>query len=74
MNELRADGIRAETDTVGRSVKAQMKYANKISAAYTLVIGDNELESGRAELKNMTDGSSSSVELAGVSSAIKENM
>lgn len=74
VNSLRADGIRAETDTVGRSVKAQMKYANKISAAYTLVIGDNELDSGRAELKNMTDGSSSSVELDSVSSVIKENM
>lgn len=74
VNDLRADGIRAETDTVGRSVKAQMKYANKISAAYTLVIGDNELDSGHAELKNMTDGSSSNVELDGVSSVIKEKM
>lgn len=74
VNDLRADGIRAETDTVGRSVKAQMKYANKISVAYTLVVGDNELDSGRAELKNMTDGSSETVELDHVSSYIKNNM
>ena len=53
---LRDGGVSAECDTVGRSLKAQMKYADKIGARYTIVVGDNELESGRARLKNMETG------------------
>jgi histidyl-tRNA synthetase len=60
---LRRDGKYAECDTVGRSLKAQMKYANKIGAEYTLIIGDSEIDLGRAQLKNMADGSQTEVEL-----------
>ncbi len=60
---LRRDGKYAECDTVGRSLKAQMKYANKIGAEYTLIIGDSEIDAGRAQLKNMSDGSQTEVEL-----------
>ena len=38
-----------------------MKYANKIGAEYTLIIGDSEIEAGRAQLKNMDDGSQTEV-------------
>lgn len=54
--ELREEGICAQFDTVGRGFKAQMKYANKIDAAYVLVLGDAELETGNIKLKNMADG------------------
>ena len=60
---LRREGIFAECDVVGRSLKAQMKYANKLSAEYTLIIGDNELECGKAPLRNMQNGEQSEVEL-----------
>lgn len=60
---LRDSGHYAECDIVGRSLKAQMKYANKIGAAYTLIIGDSEIDAGRAQLKNMDDGSQTEVEL-----------
>ena len=53
---LRQEGVCAEFDVVGRSVKAQMKYANKIGAKFTLVLGDSELESGAVRLKNMATG------------------
>ena len=53
--ELRAKGIFAECDIVGRSLKAQMKYADKTGAAFALVIGDNEIEAGVAQLKNLRD-------------------
>jgi len=43
----------AECDIVGRSVKAQMRYADKIGARYSVVIGDTELQEGKAVLKNM---------------------
>ncbi len=60
---LRKAGKYAECDIVGRSLKAQMKYANKIGADYTLIIGDNEIDTGKAQLKNMNDGSQTEVEL-----------
>ena len=50
---LREEGFFAQCDSMNRSLKAQMKYADKIGARYTLVIGDNELETGVAKLKNM---------------------
>ncbi len=61
---LRKEGKYAECDIMGRSLKAQMKYANKIGAKYTLIIGDSEIEAGRAQLKNMADGTQCEVELA----------
>jgi histidyl-tRNA synthetase len=60
---LRKAGGYAECDVVGRSLKAQMKYANKIGAAYTLIIGDSEIESGKAQLRNMENGEQTEVEL-----------
>ncbi len=60
---LRRDGRYVECDIVGRSLKAQMKYANKIGAKYTLIIGDSEIDAGVAQLKNMSDGSQSEVEI-----------
>ncbi len=59
----RQSGVYAECDIVGRSLKAQMKYANKIGAEYTLIIGDSEIDAGRAPLRNMQDGTQSEVEL-----------
>ena len=64
VERLRREGRYAECDIVGRSLKAQMKYANKIGAKYTLIIGDSEIEAGRAQMRNMADGSQTEVELA----------
>ena len=61
--DLRRKGIRAESDIVGRSLKAQMKYANKTGAHYTLMLGDNELASGRANLRDMTQSTQTEIEL-----------
>lgn len=52
--ELRAKGITAEMDTLARNIKGQFKYADRLNARYTLVIGDNELEKGVVSLKDMT--------------------
>ncbi|MBQ6789555.1 MAG: histidine--tRNA ligase [Clostridia bacterium] len=51
--DLRRHGIIADCDVMGRSLKAQMKYADKIGAKYTLILGDSEIESGKAVIKNM---------------------
>ena len=61
--DLRAQGYSVNIDTVGRSIKAQMKYANKIGSEFTVVIGDNELQSDTAKLKCMADGSETEVSL-----------
>ena len=64
---LRERGIYAECDVVKRSLKAQMKYADKIGAKYVLVVGDNELDEDKATLKNMTNrDDSKDVSLASV--------
>ncbi|MDE6520494.1 MAG: histidine--tRNA ligase [Ruminococcus sp.] len=54
--QLRKDGIVAEFDVMGRGIKAQMKYANKIGALFTIVIGDNELENNIVKVKDMETG------------------
>ncbi len=55
-NKLRNKGIYTESDLIGRSLKAQMKYADKIGALYVMVLGDNELSTNNATLQNMTTG------------------
>ncbi|MDD2955761.1 MAG: histidine--tRNA ligase [Oscillospiraceae bacterium] len=61
---LRSEGFRAENDLMGRSVKAQMKYADKLSAQYSAIIGDNELSSGLVKVKNMVTGEQHEVKLS----------
>ncbi len=61
--QLRDEGYRAEFDTMNRGIKPQMKYANKIGAAFVIVLGDNELESGTAKLKNMASGEQADIAL-----------
>ena len=63
---LRAAGIAAECDVMERSVKAQMKYADKIGARYVAVIGETELSNGAANVKNMADGSQCMVPFDGL--------
>ena len=63
VERLRREGIYAECDLVGRSLKAQMKYADKIGAAYTLIIGDNEIETGKANLRNMATSEQTEVDI-----------
>ena len=53
---LRNKGFSVETDLMNRSLKAQMKYANKIKARYLIVIGSEEFKSGMVKLKNMDSG------------------
>ena len=55
--ELRAKGLSVECDHLGRGVKAQLKYANKINAEYTLVLGEDEISTGKGRIKNMSEGS-----------------
>lgn len=59
--DLRLLGISAERDLCCRSVKAQMKFANKLGAKFSIVLGDDEIVQNRADIKNMETGESCSV-------------
>jgi len=61
--ELRVAGVNAERDILGRSVKAQMKYANKTGARFSMILGEDEVNSAKADLKNMETGETTSVSL-----------
>lgn len=60
---LREAGLEAQFDIVGRGLKAQMKYADKIGAKFTLVLGDNEIEEQKAQLKNMETSEKTEIRL-----------
>lgn len=60
-NALRAAGVYAETDHMGRSLKAQFKYADKLGAEYVAVIGGNELAAGAMSVKRMATSESETV-------------
>ena len=66
-NDLRDDGFKVQTDICGKGLKAQMKYADKIGASFTMVLGDNELETEKANLKNMENGEITEVSLENLS-------
>lgn len=63
VKDMRAEGFTALMDLNQRSVRAQMKYADKLGAKFNIVIGDNEVENGTAKLKNMTTGEETDIAL-----------
>ena len=58
---LREEGFAAQCELGGRGVKAQMRYANKLGSAFTMVIGEDELKNGSADIKNMETGESRNI-------------
>ncbi|MCM1441527.1 MAG: histidine--tRNA ligase, partial [Roseburia sp.] len=62
--ELRKEGIFCEYDLMGRSLKAQFKYADKSGARFVAVIGEREIQEGKAEVKDMKNSSSERIEFA----------
>ena len=71
VNALRQQGISVETDYLDKSIKAQMKYANKIHAPFVVVLGADEIANGKVRLKNMADGSEVETAIDGIAEAIK---
>lgn len=70
-NNLRGNGVKTEVNHMGRSLKAEMKYANKIGAAFTTIIGDDELQNGIIKLKRMSDGEQFEVSLGNINEIVK---
>ncbi|MCB2309747.1 histidine--tRNA ligase [Clostridium tagluense] len=63
VNSLREKGIKCECDHMDKSVKAQMKYANKIEAYYTIILGEDEIKTRIAKIKRMSDGQQFEIKL-----------
>ncbi len=70
-NKLRSIGIKTEVNHMGRSIKAEMKYANKIGSAFTTIIGDDELQNKTLKLKRMSDGEQFEVSLDNIDEIAK---
>ncbi len=72
-NSLRQAAVRTEMDLSGKSLKSQMKRANKLGCTHTLIIGDAELAEGTAQLRNMQDGTQETVDIKDVQ-ALKQRV
>lgn len=74
IHTLRKEGISAEGDHLDRSVRAQMKYANKIGASYSLILGEEELVKEKATLKNMNTGKQEEIQLSQLVEIMKQKI
>jgi histidyl-tRNA synthetase len=70
LNRLQRQNVYAHMDFSGKSLKAQMRLANKLGSLFTLVLGDNELDSGIAKLKRMADGTEEEIKLDNLGATI----
>ncbi len=71
LNSLRQQGLSAAMDFAGRSMKAQMKQANKLGARYSVILGEDEIAEGVVMLRSMEDSSQDKVPMDQVAEKIK---
>ncbi len=71
IHSFRSSGIRVDTDYTGASLKSQMKKADKSGAAYTLIIGEQEIQSQTAVLRNMKTKEQVSLSLSDIAEKVK---
>jgi histidyl-tRNA synthetase len=74
VHSLRNDGISVETDYAGASLKSQMKKADKYGAAFTLIVGEQEIRTGTAVLRNMATKEQVAVSLANVVEEVRAKL
>jgi histidyl-tRNA synthetase len=72
--EIRRNKISAQTDTMCRNVKAQLKYANKICAKYSIIIGDDEILNDIVKIKNMDTGENTEVPINKIIDFLKSTL
>lgn len=72
MHEMRDEGIKVQMDIMGRNIKNQFKYANRIKAAKTIVIGADELAGNRFAIKDMETGNQIEVPMEMIIQEIKK--
>jgi len=73
-NRLRLRGIAAETDLGGKSLKSQMKRADRLDCLYTLILGEKELAEGNVALRNMQSAAQTEVSLQGIEESVIDHL
>jgi len=71
---LRKKGISTEIGLEGRSLRSQMRTANKLRAKYVIIIGDEEIEKGVVTLRDMRDGQQETIDIQMISSNIEDKL
>ena len=71
VSDLRRAGISVDMDYTGRSLKAQMKTANKLGAKYAVILGEDEMRSGAATVRDMLTSEQASVPLESLAERLK---
>ncbi len=74
LSQLRRENISATTDYKGRSIKSQMKDANRENARFALIVGDNELDEGKFTLRDMEASEEDSLSFEKVISSLTSNL
>ncbi|AZR73087.1 histidine--tRNA ligase [Anoxybacter fermentans] len=74
LNQLRRAGLKAAMDYMGRSVKGQMKMADRLNARYSIILGDEELDKGSATIRNMETGEQDEVKLSNLVEEMKKRV
>ena len=69
--KLRSQEVSADKDHMGKSLKAQMKYADKMGYTYIIVLGDEEIDSNKAVLKNMKTGEQKDISIDSIIDRMK---
>ena len=72
MRDLRKQGVKTEMDSLGRNIKGQFKYADRLESKYTVIIGDNELDQNTVSIKNMKTSDQKQVPLQDILKEIVE--
>lgn len=72
--ELRDAGFKVALDLRGRSMKAQMREANRQNAPFTIIVGDNELDQAQAPVKNMETGEQTEVAFADLRNYLRDHV
>lgn len=70
--QLRKNGFRAQMDLKARTIKNQFKYADRLNANYTIIIGDNELASQMVIIKDMKTSEQKQIEVGDIMKTLKE--
>jgi histidyl-tRNA synthetase len=68
---LRAAGFKVLTDVMARNLKAQLKYADRSEASYTMIIGEDELAKGVVTLRNMKESTQKEIKIEEIEAEIR---
>jgi len=73
VKQIRENGVSTEMDFLDKSLKAQLRLANKLNVSYVLIVGQEELKEQKVTIKNMSNGQQEKVAISKMLSYIKQD-